>query len=130
MKWLVDADFLVAIAKEDDSNHERALGKADQIKDSFIFITPFTIPEAATVLSYRVSQKAAKQFLAEVRKQQFAEIFLDGDLMREADNLFLAKRTKRTSWIDCLNAVAVKRYALDGIASFDAFYRRVGIRML
>ena len=51
MKILVDADFLVALAKEDDSNHEKAILKARDLKEAAIFITPFTIPESVTVVS-------------------------------------------------------------------------------
>lgn len=62
MRVLVDADFLVALAKEDDTNHRSAISRTRILDDALVFVSPFTIPEAATVLSYKVSQKEAKKF--------------------------------------------------------------------
>jgi len=45
----------------------------------------------------------------------------------EADKIFLSRKEKGISWIDCFNAAAVKIYKLDGILSFDKFYKKVGI---
>lgn len=130
MKALADADFLVALAKEDDSNHERALIKLDELADVAIFITPFAIPEAATVLSYKVSHKAAKDFLTALRQKNFIELPLEKIVSDEADKIFLSRKEKGISWIDCFNAAAVKSYKLDGILSFDKFYKKVGVLTL
>jgi len=62
MRLLVDTDFLIALIKEDDKNHSEAIRKLEGIKDAFIFITSFIVPKTATVLSYKVSQKSAKEF--------------------------------------------------------------------
>ena len=129
MKFLADADFLVALAKSDDANHERATQKAETTKGADIFITPFTIPETVTVVSYKASQTAAKKLLKELRSKNFIEISLDEDIMRFADELFATQGAKGTSWIDCLNVVVVKNYKLDGILSFDAFYKKQGIAL-
>lgn len=130
MKLLADADFLVALAKEDDSNHEKALSKVAGLKDATIFITPFTVPEAVTVLSYKVSQNAAKAFLTLMRQKNFIELPVDKLTLEETDRIFLSRREKGVSWIDCLNAALVKIYRLDGILSFDKFYSKVGITNL
>lgn len=126
MRFLVDADFLIALSKEDDANHKLAVKKADTLIGDSIFITPFAIPEAATVLSYRVSQKAAKRFLEEVRKKDFTEMFLDEESVKEADKIFLSQNKKGTSWIDCFNVAVVKNYQLNGILSFDKFFKKFG----
>jgi len=129
MRLLIDTDFLIALIKEDDKNHSRAISKLEGIKDSFIFITPFTIPETATVLSYKVSQKSAKEFLKEARKK-FVELPLNEEIVALADKIFLAQNKKGISWIDCLNAATVKYYKLDGILSFDKFYYKIGTRQV
>jgi len=49
--------------------------------------------------------------------------------MRFADELFATQGAKGTSWIDCLNVVVVKNYKLDGMLSFDAFYKKQGIAL-
>ncbi|MGB9706840.1 MAG: type II toxin-antitoxin system VapC family toxin [Microgenomates group bacterium] len=129
-KILVDADVLVALAKPDDSNHKKALTLAKKLKNDILFITPFTIPEAATVLSYRVSHEAAKAFLSEARKRNLVELALNSEAIKSADEIFLAQKRKGTSWIDCLNAAMVKINFLDGIFSFDKFYSRLGIKLI
>jgi predicted nucleic acid-binding protein len=130
MKALADADFLVALAKIDDSNHARAIAKLADLENVIIFITPFTISEAVTVLSYKVSQKAAKDFLMSIRQKNFIELPLEKIVGAEADRVFLSRKEKGISWIDCFNIAAVKRYRLDGILSFDKFYKKVGISIL
>lgn len=130
MKVLVDADFLVALAKEDDFNHREAILKTRVLKEAVIFITPFTISEAVTVLSYKVSQAAAAKFLKSARAENFIELPLNQELAREADKLFFLQKKKGTSWIDCFNAAAAKLYEVDVIASFDKFYKRLGIRLI
>lgn len=129
-KILVDADALVALAKADDSNHKRALKIATKLKKDTLFITPFTIPEVSTVISYRVSHKAARIFLLEARKKNLVELPLNFSATKSADEIFLAQKRKGTSWIDCLNAAMVKINFLDGIFSFDKFYSRVGIKLI
>lgn len=129
MRILADADFLVALAKKDDINHQEAVSKAKILKEDTIFITPFTIPEAATVLSYKVSQKEAKKFLAQIRRTGIIEVFLDQKIISSADKIFLSQNKKGTSWIDCLNVSIVNFYKLDGILSFDKFYKKLNIKM-
>ena len=130
MRALVDADFLVALAKEDDSNHKKALAKLAELADIVVFITPFTVSEAVTVLSYKVSQKVAKDFLASLRQKIFIELPMEKAVIEEADKIFLSRKEKGISWIDCFNTAAVKIYQLDGILSFDKFYKKVGIQNL
>lgn len=129
MRILADADFLVALAKIDDTNHQEAVSKAKILKEALIFITPFTTPEATTVLSYKVSQNEAKRFLTHLRKTDLIEVFLDQKIISTTDKIFLSQNKKGTSWIDCLNVSVVRFYKLDGILSFDKFYKKLGIRM-
>lgn len=130
MKILVDADALVALAKVDDTNHQKAVRIASLLKKASFYITPFTIPEAATVLSYRVSHKAAKEFLKEARQRRLIELKLTPQVTQKTDEIFLKQRRKRTSWIDCLNVAMIKIQDLQGIFSFDKFYKRLGITLI
>lgn len=127
MKILVDADALVALAKEDDSNHKKAVKIARRLRKQTLFITPLTIPEAATVLSYRVSQKAAQRFLKEARQRKLIELPLTTQISLLADEIFLKQKKKGTSWIDCLNVAMSQIHNLDRIFSFDLFYRKFAL---
>ncbi len=129
MKILVDADFLIALIKEDDINHLKAKNKAEIFKEAIIFITPFTIPETATVLSYKVSHQSAKKFLKEIRKKKLITIPLYENLINLADKIFLSQNKRGTSWIDCLNVAVINLYQLDGILSFDKFYNNLNIKI-
>ncbi len=113
------------MAKEDDTNHVKAIHKAKLFEEAVIFITPFCLPEAATALSYKVSHKAAKKFLKEARKKRFIEIYLDSKIVKLADEIFLSQNKKGTSWIDCFNIAVVELYQFDGILSFDKFYKKL-----
>jgi predicted nucleic acid-binding protein len=127
MKILVDADALVALAKDDDTNHNRAVKIAKALKRETLYVTPLTIPEAATVLSYRVSQKSAQQFLKETRQRRLIELPLMTQASLLADEIFLKQNKKGISWIDCLNVAMIKIHNLDGIFSFDSFYQKFGL---
>lgn len=129
-KILVDADALVALAKADDSNHKKALKIAQKLKKDTLFITPLTIPEAATVISYRVSHKEAKIFLLDTRKRNLIELPLNFSAIKAADEIFLSQTRKGVSWIDCLNIAVTKIHSLDGIFSFDKFYAKLGIKLI
>jgi predicted nucleic acid-binding protein len=128
-RLLVDTDFLIALIKEDDKNHSKAIGKLKGLKEALIFITPFTIPETVTVLSYKVSQKSAKKFLIKAR-EKFVELPLNEEVIALADKIFLTQNKKGISWIDCLNAAVVKYYKLDGILSFDKFYPKISVKII
>jgi predicted nucleic acid-binding protein len=130
VKILVDADALVALAKADDVNHAKALKLACKIKNDLLYLSPFTVAEAATVFSYRFSHLAARIFLKLVRQRNFTELSLDLKSRRLADEIFLAQNTRKTSWFDCLNAALYQLNSLDAIFSFDRFYRRMGLKLL
>lgn len=127
MKILIDADALVALAKEDDSNHKKAVKIAQRLKKETLYVTALTIPEAATVLSYRVSQEAAQKFLKEARQKKLIELPLTTQASVLADEIFLKQTKKGTSWIDCLNVAIAKIHNLAGIFSFDRFYQKFGL---
>jgi predicted nucleic acid-binding protein len=128
MKILVDTDFLIALIKIDDKNHFKAIDKVQKIKEAKVFITPFTIPETVTVLSYKVSHIAAKNFL-KVARNKLPELPLNEEIIASADKIFLSQNKKGTSWIDCLNVALIKYYKLDGILSFDKFYLKLGVNV-
>ncbi len=130
MRLLVDTDMLIALSKADDSNHRKAVSLFKKHRKSSVFVTPFIIPEAATVLSYRVSQVAAKAFLKAIRLRHIEEVSYSAQLMSRADSVFLAEKSGAVSWIDCANVAAMLVESFDAIASFDKFYRKFGFPIL
>lgn len=129
MNLLIDADALVALSKRDDSNHTKALKIAKKIKSASLFASPLAIPEAASVISHRVSQKMASSFLKEARKKKITIIPLTSELEKLADEIFMSQNQKGTSWPDCLNLAIAKKYGLEAIFSFDKIYPKNNLRI-
>ena len=125
---LVDADALVALAKQDDSNHQKAIKINEFLQQTGVsyYVSPFTVAEAATVLSYKVSHTAAKIFLKEIRKIDLPVLELPEKYKELADIWFLKQNKKGTSYFDCYNMALLERYKkqLDAIFSFDSIYKK------
>jgi len=130
---LVDADALVALMKEDDTNHSKALHitQSLQKKGCIWFISPHTIGEVVTVISYKISQSAAKEALKELRRMDFNELSLKEDRASLVDKWFSKQNKKGTSYFDCYNMTLMERYKkqLNAIFSFDSVYKRNGFKL-
>lgn len=130
---LVDADALVALAKIDDSNHRKALNISKKLQKTGVtwIVSPYTIAEAVTVLSYKVDQKEAKRFLAEVRNLDLGTLSLKEENLKLADDWFLKQDKKGTSYFDCYNMALLELHnkTLLGIFSFDRIYKSNGFKL-
>jgi predicted nucleic acid-binding protein len=129
-KILLDADFLIALWSQDDSNNKKALEIASKLSDCFVCMTQFTVAEIVTVISKKWSQSEAVNYLKSIRERKYPEVEITQDLVDMTDELFMKQKKKGTSWIDCYNAVICKKECLNGIASFDKFYSRVGVKVV
>lgn len=129
---LLDADALIALAKQDDSNHLRAVRINDklQMRGVSYMLAPFTVAEAATVLSYKVSQQAAKNFLKQIRELDIPAFDLKEEQIKLADTWFKKQSKKGTSYFDCFNLALLERYKKDikAIFSFDSVYQKNGFK--
>jgi predicted nucleic acid-binding protein len=128
----VDADVLIALSKEFDSNHDKAVAISKSFKDKKVvfYVSPFAIPEAATALSYDIGQTYANEFLISIRKQNFEELNFTKEVRLATDKIFLAQAKNGTSWFDCANVALYYSYEFDAIFSFDKFYIRSGLKIL
>lgn len=131
---LVDADALVALAKVDDSNHKKATSlatKFQRIGVSYCF-SPFTVAEAATVISYKTTHQSAIEFLKEIRKMDISVLPLPEKYKELPDDWFLKQKKKGTSYFDCYNMALLERYKkqLVAIFSFDSVYKSNGFTLL
>lgn len=129
---LIDTDALIALAKSDDFNHKKAvqLSKKLQKKGVFYYLSPFTVSEAVTVLSHKVSHQAAKSFLKEMRKLNLPVFESRENLTSLADKWFLKQKKKRVSYPDCYNMALMERYKSEIriIFSFDSTYKKNGFK--
>ena len=129
-KILIDADALIALYKTNDSLHKKTLALSKKIESCPIYISLFTVPEAATVISYDMSQATASDFLRKVRERKLIWLPFEEKIKLLTDDIFLKQNKKGTSWFDCCNVALFRFYQLDAIFSFDKFYKRVGLKRI
>lgn len=129
---LVDSDAFIALFVETDANYGRATQTVERLQQeqSRLVATNVVIAETASMLSRRVTQKAAREFLTYVEDTDFPLLYVDAALHKRAVTVFREQLTKNVSLFDCLNVAAVEQYHLAGIFSFDRFYTKYNIPMV
>lgn len=127
---VVDSDILVSLYKPQDSNHIRAIDLVKKLKDSgFVFsILNLTLQESATVISHHMDMEDARKFYAGIFTFVDKLINVVDNLEKRAWEIFLQQTKKGTSFVDCANIAAMEYYKLDGILSFDKFYKNKRIK--
>lgn len=124
-KILIDSDALFAFYHLNDPHHQTATRTylyLQKAKNVSLYLTNLVIYETATLLSYRINHKEAIQFIKEVFKSNLQYIFINETLSEKTLSFFLVQTKKRTSFVDCANAVVMKEFKIDKIFSFDEFY--------
>ena len=129
-KIFVDADAFVALAREDDANHERAVSSLRYlIKQPTVFITSkYVFAESVTVISMHMGHAAAVRFIEAMQSDE--SIYLlqrTTDVIDEAAiQIFKEQTSKNTSFVDCTNMAFLKQFHMDAIFSFDGVYKKNG----
>ena len=129
-KIFIDADAFVALAREDDANHERAVSSLQHlIKQSVAFITShYVFAESVTVISMRMGHAAAVRFIDAMRSDESDYLVRRAtDTIDEtAIQIFKAQTSKNTSFVDCTNMAFLKQFHMDAVFSFDGVYKKNG----
>lgn len=122
-KIICDADFILALYLESDSNHDKVntiLSKYLQVSE--FYVLNFTKYEVATVLSRLLPHPFAvnvnKAFLTEFSHN---EIWLDKEMESKTYKLYETFSKKNISFFDCACMVLATKLNCK-IASFDSFY--------
>lgn len=125
MKVLFDSDALFAIYVSSDANHKKAISKLIEIEEQSarFYVTSLVLQETATVLSYKVNQKVAKDFLDSYQHIDPITIRLSIENEQNAWNIFKQQTKKGSSFIDCANIAIYQEFELDKIFTFDKFYQ-------
>ncbi len=79
--------------------------------------------ETATVLSHKTTHQQAVRVIQALLATDYNPVFIDEIMAKKAFNLFFSQTKKRTSFVDCANAVVMKELKIDKIFSFDEFYK-------
>lgn len=130
----VDSDSFVALSKEDDRNHIRAiklLQKAIEVDISFV-TSNYVFSEVVTVLSQRLGHNAALEFIKEMKSPAggYTIRWIDENIELEAIRIFSNQTSKNVSFVDCTNMAIMKLYNINAIFSFDDIYRKNGFSVL
>ncbi len=132
LKVFVDADAFVALAREDDANHERANSCLQSLLSRpVIFITSnYVFAESITVISLRKSHGAAVQFIETMRSTESRYLIkrASEEIEEKAVEIFKNQTSKNTSFVDCTNMAFLKELHVDAIFSFDEVYKKNGFK--
>ncbi|MEK6967279.1 MAG: PIN domain-containing protein [Nanoarchaeota archaeon] len=123
-RYLVDSDFLVAVFREEDQNHQAAMGKL-QVVQGFeveLWISNLVRQESATVVSHRVGMQAVKEFMKLLAMDIHRTVWVDKKLEERSWEIFLKQTKKKSSFVDSSNLAVIEKFKLDGILAFDGFY--------
>jgi len=134
LQVFVDSDAFVALARERDASHERALVLLKKlIRKQVVFHTSnYVFSESITVISLRENHAAALEFIEQMQSPESSYILMraDDDLDNQAISTFQKQTSKNTSFVDCANMAFMRQLHADAIFSFDAVYRKNGFALV
>ena len=120
-KILCDADFIIALFVDTDSNHQKAMRTYNSNSNGSFLILNITIYEVATVLSRILPQSEAIYTLQSVRMRFESPIIFDPKWENSVYELYNSFSKKNISFFDCACMIYAKKVNAK-IASFDNFY--------
>lgn len=93
---IIDSSFWVALFRNNDSNHHKAVKLVDNIRGPII-IPNYVFEEVLTVLTYVVSRNVADQFVPYVLNNKNINVLINN--LEEEANFFLSHQHK-ISFVD------------------------------
>lgn len=120
---LVDSDFWLALSIRDDANKKQATELVAFFADNRAVLnsTNLVIGEVGTVLSHRLGQEAARDFLNHI---DINVIHVPESLDSRAIELFVEQDQRGTSYVDCANVAVMEALKLPFICAFDRVYHK------
>lgn len=130
---VVDADAIVAQAHPQDSNHQKAVQTAQNLKNmNAQMIYPVTaICEAVTVMQHKLSSTASAYATAVVftnPQLQLTEVD-QNTFTRAVNNYFKPETSKKNTLFDCIIMDTAEKFKADAIFSFDRYYKSKGFKL-
>ncbi len=128
-----DADGLIALLQEDDSNHKKAVQAARWcVEHHADVIFPLTsIVEAVTTLHRRLnSPRLAEAVRQRTIEGQLVIEEIDRDMLKQASTLFNPFGSKHHTLFDAVVAMVARKYAATAIFSFDKWYSCIGLSLV
>lgn len=127
-----DADSLIALLLNYDTNHNRAKSTLTKInQEGVIVIYPSTaIAEAITTLLRKHSSPQLASYLtAQYKNDRFTVEYVDERIMKLATEIFNPNGSKQNTFFDAIVAAVAKNLGTDAIFSFDDWYKKLGFTL-
>lgn len=135
MKILIDSSAFISLLVADQYTHKQAINIFNELKKRNVrlFTSNLILSESYTWLLYKNGLKIAnglKNMIEETEKEGFLEIFWIDDLLsRETWTYFIKFAEHKLSFTDAFSFLLVKKFRLDGIFTFDASFKKVGLQV-
>ena len=125
-KVLLDSSFIIAIFRNNDPLHQRAIENRDVLEND-CYISNGIISEVLTILAQKTKDIALVRLVYNYMKDNFT-IINESDINMYNDNVFAIfvkyNRNKfKLGFIDCSQAVIYNHYDLDYVVSFDGEFK-------
>lgn len=128
----IDTDAIVALARIDDTNHEKAveLQKSINKNEAKLYISSFAVGEIITVLSQKSSVNVAVKVGKEIMDGNIIVIYITNGQMKKALKKFTKQTSKNSRFTDIANMVLMDELKINTIFSFDQHYPKNGYKLL
>jgi predicted nucleic acid-binding protein len=121
-KILCDADFLIGLFLDDDSNHQKSIDIYKEYSETHDFVVlNLTKYEFATVLSRKLPQALAIEINKLFLETFTGEVYFEKSWETETYKLYNSFQKKNISFFDCA-CLHYAKMVKAKIASFDTFY--------
>lgn len=121
-KIFVDSNYLIALANEEDDQHEKARAIAKRLagENPLLILSNYVFSEITTVLSLRAGRAIAREVGNGLLGNPRAEIIIaDEDLDHQAWTIFKQIKSKDVSFVDCSIIAAMRSVGISDLLTFD-----------
>lgn len=129
---VADADAIIALALENDPNHQPARAISEALrKRGITIIFPITVfPEAITSLKRAANQpKKAHLINRQLQQGAFHIEYIDEEILQRASQIFDQADSKQNTLFDTIVAATAEKLDAESIFSFDNWYSKMGHKL-
>ncbi len=131
-KVVIDSDAIYAIYNLNDPLHSRAIKTLQWLNNNhFQLIYPTSVIFEVMSLFQRVlSTPSVTMKMAELISRDLLIIYIiDVELLKESAAIFKPAGSKKNTLVDCSVVAIAKKIKVDGVFSYDEFYKKQGLKL-
>ena len=117
----IDADAFIAVYSENDTNHKRALKRAQQIEkdNAYVMTSTYVLLEVATILNIRVKKGIGTRVVNKIVNSTTIELSMGDNYIFSGIQTLSKQTNKNISLADCVYFSTAKHFGVTHIFSFD-----------